>query len=347
MISGYGHAAVIVFFVISGFLVGGRAYDLMVSDDVRTDWTIFLIDRFTRIFLVLIPALAVTAIALAVLVSLHPVEPFLFGRDDGYSLPTPMADDFHWERWFGAVFLVNGFMTPTLNSNAPLWSLAYEWFYYIAALTFVLLYRRVFTRGGLLLVAYATVLLVLSILCNSDIVLSGFIWLLGGAARLALRYRLVSSRLTQYLGISFVLALTVTERFHEVPGIIWGVGIAFMIANTRWTDWHVAPKLADRLAGFSYSLYVTHFPVMLVSMGILYTVGVLPHRLPYSSSSVAIMFGILIATIIVARGFAYFTEDRTKSVRNRLLRFVQKGENPGTPTEDQNKKAQLGFGQTG
>jgi peptidoglycan/LPS O-acetylase OafA/YrhL len=50
-----GHEAVMVFFVLSGFLVGGSVLKLMSRD--LWSWNNYLIKRLTRLWIVLIPAL--------------------------------------------------------------------------------------------------------------------------------------------------------------------------------------------------------------------------------------------------------------------------------------------------
>src|ERR1700735_2231850 len=47
-LSDFGGAAVMVFFVLSGFLVGEKALDLFQSASVVRDWPHFLVDRFSR-----------------------------------------------------------------------------------------------------------------------------------------------------------------------------------------------------------------------------------------------------------------------------------------------------------
>src|SRR5438046_727325 len=59
-LTGLGHQAVIVFFAMSGFLVGGKALDDMISG--RWSWSRYLVRRLLRLWIVLISALVTTAI---------------------------------------------------------------------------------------------------------------------------------------------------------------------------------------------------------------------------------------------------------------------------------------------
>ena len=53
--TGFGHEAVMVFFVISGFLVGGRVLDAYQRGSFR--WGRYILDRGSRIYIVFLPAL--------------------------------------------------------------------------------------------------------------------------------------------------------------------------------------------------------------------------------------------------------------------------------------------------
>ena len=58
--TGFSHEAVIIFFVLSGYLVGGKAIRL-ARRSTEEQRRRFVIDRFVRIFIVLLPALAMLA----------------------------------------------------------------------------------------------------------------------------------------------------------------------------------------------------------------------------------------------------------------------------------------------
>src|SRR6202008_705345 len=62
-IAGFSHHAVVVFFVLSGFLVGGKVLREMGSTERPFSPKRYFLDRFTRIYLVLIPVLLITALA--------------------------------------------------------------------------------------------------------------------------------------------------------------------------------------------------------------------------------------------------------------------------------------------
>ncbi|MBK6873775.1 MAG: acyltransferase [Kineosporiaceae bacterium] len=55
-----GHAAVMVFFVLSGYLVGGKVIDDTIQGTFS--WTVYLISRYVRLAIVLVPAVVMTVI---------------------------------------------------------------------------------------------------------------------------------------------------------------------------------------------------------------------------------------------------------------------------------------------
>jgi peptidoglycan/LPS O-acetylase OafA/YrhL len=104
-----GHEAVLVFFVLSGFLVGGRVIGRLRAGTF--DVSDYILDRTTRILLPLIPACVLTAL----------INEYVLGVSVG---PLQIV---------GNMAGLNGVLVPTLPNNVPLWSLAFEiWFYVLA-----------------------------------------------------------------------------------------------------------------------------------------------------------------------------------------------------------------------
>jgi peptidoglycan/LPS O-acetylase OafA/YrhL len=104
-----GGEAVLLFFVLSGFLVGGRIIR-------RVESSTFSI----KILLPLIPACLLTAL----------IDRFVLGH--GVDLPVLAAN----------MVGLNGLLAPTLDANHPLWSLSYEIWFYIAGGACAVLTRR-------------------------------------------------------------------------------------------------------------------------------------------------------------------------------------------------------------
>jgi peptidoglycan/LPS O-acetylase OafA/YrhL len=72
--------------------------------------------------------------------------------------------------------------------------------------------------------------------------------------------------------------------------------------------------LAKKLAGFSYTLYLTHFPALLLLRGLLDPKGSWQPDLRH----LLYALGIALLTLVYAYVVGEFTEARTASVRRRL-----------------------------
>jgi len=100
-----GEEPVIVFFVLSGFLVGGKAIQRIV--DNKAEPTPYFTDRFVRIIL---PLLASSLLVIAVDLITDAQIPF---KDIA-----------------GSILSLQGIITSSAH-NSPLWSLSYEMWFYI------------------------------------------------------------------------------------------------------------------------------------------------------------------------------------------------------------------------
>jgi peptidoglycan/LPS O-acetylase OafA/YrhL len=217
---------------------------------------------------------------------------------------------------------LNGVLVPTLQSNEPLWSLAYEiWFYVIGGTAAAILSRR-FGIGPLLLLSIG--ILVFSILDARYLLY----WLLGSGIFL---FRDNPHRLLMlWLGVSAAILGAALNQVGSdsrsfqnaliVPvsvshGLIC-VGISLTLPalcdpqTTRRIQWLARP--AAWLAGFSYSLYLFHYPVLVV----------LEQVLPKASElSIVSLFGFTLksfACLAFAILMYHCFEKNTAAVRHQL-----------------------------
>ena len=112
--SHYGHTSVIVFFVLSGYVI---AY---VTATKERDWQSYAASRLSRVYSVAIPAIVLTlALDWA-------------GR---HLLPATYGYPFDWfaPRILGSLLMANEvwFVSITSFSNVPYWSICYEAWYYV------------------------------------------------------------------------------------------------------------------------------------------------------------------------------------------------------------------------
>lgn len=206
--SNYGHSAVIVFFVLSGFVI---AY---VTDTKERDWVSYSASRLSRVFSVVVPALALCVVLDAVGRQLT-MEP--------YSYPF----DRFGARIVGSLLMLNEIwlISITSFSNVPYWSITYEFWYYVlfALVTFLPGRQGLWLAGALLL------------LLGPKIALLAPIW---GAGVLLYRWRVLR---TLSLGLSWALVVVSTGAII----VLYGLGVFEAISN--WFKGQVGADLTTQL----------------------------------------------------------------------------------------------------
>ncbi len=293
-----GHEAVIVFFVLSGYLVGGKVLERLTTGGFVAGS--YAIDRFSRLYVPLVPALLLTVAA-----------SYISG------IPTTTMEI------GGNLFSMQGVFVDSPKANGPLWSLSYEvWFYVLAGALAV----TVTNRSLLALVIVVVVLMLFTALKPHFL----FCWAVGALAYI-LRPKL--SWLLLGLGM-FVAALGVVlsqvasesrsvAQFinifdQEVAVILLAFGLAIVIqqiVQSRPAGWaSVLDRCGTPIASGSYTLYLTHYPILV-------TIGALGWQ-PASTLSLTACLA-MIARIILCLALAwamYMLFERHTSIIRRWLK---------------------------
>ena len=253
-----GHQAVLGFFVMSGYLVGGSVLaSIRKGKDFLREYAIH---RFARIYVVTVPALILTFIVDS------------FGRKflpnaDFYDLPL-FAGHYSASVFIGNVLNLQEIHTPTYGTNSPLWSLACEFWYYI---TFPLLlaplarsYPNWFRYGG-----FAVGIAVFLSLASAPWFRFGFVlWIIGALASLPVR-PLIASRwgaLAIYFAALVPIRLLVRGPLlaahpwlQDAADLLSSLLLANLMLTVRYSPpegWNaLRPQFHKTLADFSFSLY--------------------------------------------------------------------------------------------
>lgn len=124
--SHYGHSSVIVFFVLSGFVIA------FVTDTKESRLPAYAASRISRVFSVTVPAIILTVILDAIGRQLVP-EIY-----SGYPFDQFVA------RIGGSLLLINEvwFISITSFSNVPYWSICFEFWYYVTFAMVVFMPKR-------------------------------------------------------------------------------------------------------------------------------------------------------------------------------------------------------------
>ena len=129
--TGLGHQAVIIFFALSGFLVGGKVLDDILTH--RFSWSHYLVRRLTRLWIVIIPTLILTLLLDNIGIQLTKG----IGYDGQYYQMydfgpySSVGVDHSFLTLLGNLGFLQTIFVPAFGSNGPMWSLANEFWYYV------------------------------------------------------------------------------------------------------------------------------------------------------------------------------------------------------------------------
>jgi len=324
------HSWVIVFFVLSGYLVGGGVLARADRFDVKT----YALARFSRIYIVLIPALALTAGLDGLAHSLQPQSPIYSAVwRDGLFGATPPFARYTLREILASLLSLETVVSQPIGSNGPLWSLGFEWVFYFCLPPLMLLAdalgrlmgdRRWLARA---LVAVSSVIL----LAAAKMPYAGLLWLiwLGGALAQGIaetgRWPMGLRRLGGLVCLAgFVLAFKINYRFADA---FIGFGLASVLARFPPGERGLNPRLDRVLASGSYSLYVTHLPIMAFLCMLFYQHGWLTRTGAASSLTLVAMLGLATLLVITVSILSYWLFER----RTEALRQWLRGPKPPDP----------------
>jgi len=302
------HEAVLLFFVLSGFLVGGKVIQRL--RDGTFDLKSYVLDRTVRIMLPLLSALILILVSNIVI-----------------------GQQFSVIDYLGNILSLQGILVPWVSG--PLWSLAYEvWFYVLmGAAAWWLTTSKDINRYVSVVILFVC-FLIFSHLKATYL----FIWLLGAMSFSYIKknnfllylglFSLAASMLAlQFFGReSRTFKLHDTENIKTICELCLGISMCLVVQQVI----HRKPKhklgvflnkFGTRLADFSYTLYLTHLPIvyMLVHFGF-----------PKSQSINAVSIGYYLSAIAISLVSAYAIylvfEKRTKYVKQIMKMKIPSGE---------------------
>lgn len=311
----FGHEAVMVFFVLSGYLVGGSLVSRPISS--LHQWTEYFIARFARIYPVVLAALAITLCVGIELPHWLSAAPILSGQDWGESL----GYDFRarlslWTVACNTLMLQNTACMP-LGDNGPLWSLSCEWFYY---LTFPLALWLLKCRLRVPALTAVTGLYAIAAWAFPPAAQYYPVWLFGIAARFA-GERLRLGWLPLAVFAAALAASATVEYLKLAPQTIGdlavGAATAGLLSCRAVRSVRLGP-LHSRLAGFSYTLYAVHFPIATALIGAWQQWAHIEDRSTPGLGAFVAFFATLFGCYLAAFAIAQLTERRTGDLRRFL-----------------------------
>lgn len=321
----YGNDAVMIFFVLSGYVI---AYTAATRDRELGD---FVLNRFARLYSVALPAVILTVAFDYVGQQLAPEMYAGFWYQNGNPVIRVLtALTFTNELWFSSW---------RLFTNGPYWSLGYEFWYYMlfaAGWFFRGWYRWALITAG-------------SLLVGPKILLLSPIWLLGVWVYRINSMDSVGERTGWLLFVGSVLAYAAFRAYGMRDAMLewtyFEFGEKFVRGQLRWSDeflnaYVIGPLVAVNFigfnaisrrvaaafrapsamirdwAGYTFSIYLFHYPIL----QLLAATGLFD---PHSMLSIGLLF---ICTLGVCRGIGNFTEKRKDFARLTLQSLVARAQ---------------------
>ena len=298
--------AVVCFFYLSGFLIARS----QILRSAKNDATLkmYLFDRVTRVYITLLPSLVFVAMVDLTFKYLFLVNyadlPFL-GLKAGQEIETGLF-----------TFICNLFLVPSppFGTMRPLWSLMYEWWIYLLFGGLYFLKNNRFS---------ATLLILAGAVCTSAISLRldihmWVIWALGGGCAYfqnKIPWQRLNSNALRGFALILVTGATwfycTSKNAYNLPaGILLALALFVFTSKTKLLSSSSIPvKLAmSRLAGLSFTLFLTHYTV-----------------LTYTKVWLDGWTGLLAGTVaahVVAFLIAYVSEYNLQTVKTFLFRKI-------------------------
>jgi peptidoglycan/LPS O-acetylase OafA/YrhL len=311
LFTGGGHQAVLVFFILSGFLISSSIFKARMRDS--WSWRTYMVHRVTRLVVALVPALLLGFFWDSLGSHLEGSRLFYQGATPTGHMIQDVRETLSLETFLGNLAFLQTIRVPVLGTNGALWSLANEfWYYVLFPLVLIAL-----TGPGKITMRVVQGLGFFSLACFvGKNILFGFpIWLAG-----VLLFKTAHSRrphrrwltllLPGYLAVFFA-------RLHDSPLqqlvlTIYTFLLLWLVLCFRGrSDRPIFNFLSRQASGFSYTLYLVHTPPLAFCASLLTRGGRwYPDLLHLSIAAL-----ILLATVAYAYVVACIAEFKTANVR--------------------------------
>lgn len=313
-LSSAGREAVVIFFVLSGYLISGSVFRAM--EQGRWSWKDYLTHRLVRLWLVLLPALVLCAV--------WDTSRLAGPQANGTAplLARMAAAGLTLKIFAGNMLFLQSIHVPNFGSNKVLWSLAYEfWYYMLFPMGLLAVRRGTSTRAR---VGYAAGFLLIAVFVGRAVMGLFPVWLFGtlltrmAVPRVGRAVRWVA--LLLFAPVPFVLAMTPWPwRIFKLDYLLGVVTLAFLwvmlSGRRRMRDESLMVRAARALAGCSYSLYLVHYPFLAFVSAM---VGANEHWPPQAR-----YFGMAVAFCALAVLYGYGVALCTEFRNDRVRRWVE------------------------
>jgi peptidoglycan/LPS O-acetylase OafA/YrhL len=316
--TGFAHQAVIVFFVLSGWLVGGSLLSKFGQPQAIASYAI---DRTTRLWTVLLPTFIVM-LALGV------------GTDtlDAHRVDFSAANNYSLTSFLGNLVGLQTVAVPNFGGNYALWSLCNETWYYVL---FPLLMVAFCGRSASPRVAATVAIVLIAGSLPWPVTLYFALWLLGVAFS---RVRIEMGTGWRVLLVGAIVAIGSYYRLFGINDDLVAAAfgqdllcsLPFLLLLSSLQDrplpakrlMPAMKKISEQLSDFSFTLYVTHVPLIAAMRYAARTVFGSDKLTP----TVPAHFAVYAAMLVLIVGCTYVSwllfESNTYRVRKAIKRLL-------------------------
>jgi peptidoglycan/LPS O-acetylase OafA/YrhL len=330
--TGLGHQAVIVFFVLSGFFVGGS----VVRSKQHFDWASYCAARVARLWTVLVPCLLLTFLLDLWVQRAWPQALDGSWTEIWHSGPSRGNYDAGMLTLVGNLLFLQTILVPVFGSNGPLWSLAYEFWYYVLFPLLMVAAGQLGGPVGLWQRIGAGAMAAMMLAGMPGAMLEGFVvWLMGVAVYVACTKKqagtwwVVVRRALPLWLMLFAIALGYAKSAAwqanlGIPADVL-VGMSFaltclVLVRVGQHSRAAAPllRLGRALSEISYSLYLAHFPIVILIGASVYGA----QRMQPSVAAITAFAGWLTLLVCSGAGVWWICERHTPTLRRLMLQYL-------------------------
>lgn len=324
-----GHQAVVGFFVISGYLVGGSVLNnLSGSPGQLRD---YFIHRFCRIYMVLAPALLLTLV--------FDLSGRSFFAGSGVYAWSIFEGHFSLKLFLATLVNLQSILFDYFGTNGPMWSLACEFWYYILFPLLMMPFAAGLGAGPRSISFLFGVALCYLFARQPGWFGFGFIlWVMGALATRAPRPLIRSRGMALSLYACALILIRLLVRGELLTTRPWTGDAADLLSATLFIVVLLAfrdgpadgcnllrPHIHKKLADFSFSLYAIHMPILIFARaGASAMLGEAWVTQLAQPANYVLALVVMATILLIAWVFSRFTEARTGAARRVLRRAMER-----------------------
>lgn len=320
VICSYDHSSVVIFFVLSGYVIyyTSKKYNLNDKYSVKK----YVVDRFSRIYSLLIPAIFFTCILDIIGYKIFPA----IYHNNEFIPQKNIIFRFIWN-----LFSMQGTWGPRIQmgSNAALWSIGYEFSFYLIFTIFIYYGIKIFNKWkGVLLLA-------LFLLIKGPLIFGYLIiWILGCLSCYFAEKKSIKINIFLYILLFIFLLvfkyllynlqiLSINNEYIQdlIYGFIFSVFLFLDFKKIKlkesWKKYIINKNKI--IADFSFTLYGIHLPL------VYFLYSVINYSVLNKYSSVK-LFSVTIAILclLISYFFSFVSEKKRSTYANYIMKKINK-----------------------